>query len=561
MIKNVFKLTNILLKDSVMNQYVANKKNGKINKKSFFGWLVVILTMIITYVSFEIIKVLAQINQPTIFLNSLFLIMDIIMIFQVILSSTNIYFFSSDLDILLPLPIKSEELLLAKFNVILRNLYFTEFIFALFPLMIYGNIVGSGIMFYLYVLIVLLFFPILINFIVSIIMMFAVKLSKFVKNKDVFQIIITLIFILFMCFIEFKGFNTIAGKLENNLNFENEQIMNFIYNFNEKLQNISKYFLNINPCVELLNNSDKLFSVMYLLKIIFIELIFLFLFIFIGKKYYLKNILSNKKYSIFKKVDEEYIEKKSRKKSVKRAYLEKEFKMLFRNPIFFIQCVFPSILLMVSIIVIVIISFPNLKAILQSDLFDKNMTFSVDLSVICLILGIIQIIFTLSNISISAISREGKNILYMKFLPIDFLKQFFYKAKLQIFLNNILIIFVLIIVKLIFPEFGLLYLLFLFVLSNLLDILDSHLMLLLDLYKPNLHWKSDYEAIKNNGNKLFQYILTIVFILLIVYFYKIFNDVNLCLACFFMILILIISILILNKFIKVNINKLFKKIN
>ena len=92
------------------------------------------------------------------------------------------------------------------------------------------------------------------------------------------------------------------------------------------------------------------------------------------------------------------------------------------------------------------------------------MTFSVDLSIICLILGIIQIIFTLSNISISAISREGKNILYMKFLLIDFLNQFFYKAKLQIFLNNILIIFVLIIVKLIFPEFGLLYLLFLFVL-------------------------------------------------------------------------------------------------
>lgn len=186
---------------------------------------------------------------------------------------------------------------------------------------------------------------------------------------------------------------------------------------------------------------------------------------------------------------------------------------------------------------------------------------SVDLSVICLILGIIQIIFTISNISISSISREGKNAIYMKFIPVDFYKQFVYKSIPQIFVNMVMIFAILILIKLIFPNFNFIYLIFLFILANLLNILNSKLMVLVDLYRPNLNWNADYEAIKNNNNKLFQYVLTIIIILLLVYFYKIFFDINLNLACFFIILILIILILILNKIIKININKLFKKIN
>ena len=70
----------------------------------------------------------------------------------------------------------------------------------------------------------------------------------------------------------------------------------------------------------------------------------------------------------------------------------------------------------------------------------------------------------------------------------------------------------------------------------------------------------DYEAIKNGNNKLFQYAFTILMILILVYFYNIFSDINLILACILIIFILIILILILNKIIKININKLFKKI-
>lgn len=127
-------------------------------------------------------------------------------------------------------------------------------------------------------------------------MMILLKLSKFVKNKDIFQIIITLIFLFIVFLLEFKIGTNVIDKIDNNLNIQSEQVVNAFSEFNKKLENINKYFLEINPIIDILNNYNKLISIFYLLKIILINLIFFILFIFIGNKYYLKNILKNKNY-------------------------------------------------------------------------------------------------------------------------------------------------------------------------------------------------------------------------------------------------------------------------
>ena len=559
-IKNIINLTKILLTNSFQNPYIIDEKTNKINKKSPFVWLLIILMITISYLSYEIIKKLVYINQTTIFLNIFFLLLMIIMIFQVILASTNVYFFSKDYEVLLPLPIKSEELLISKFNTILINLYFSELIFAIFPLIIFGILTDAGILYYFYLIIILLIFPILSNLIVSLIMMIFMKLSKFIKNKDIFQILITLIFIFIVFILEFQVVSNVINKMDDNVSITNEEVANEFDNFNNKLENNCKYFLIINPTVNILNNYNKLISIFELIKIIFINFIFLILFIFIGKKYYLKNILNNNNI-YFKKINNNKIEKKLKKIKIKKSYLKKEFKVLFKNPIFFMQCIFPTLILVISCVLIIFIGLPNLRAILTSDLLGEKIEFSVDLNVMCLMLGIIQFIFTMSNISISAISREGKNARLMKYIPVDFYKQFIYKTIPQILLNNILIIIILILTKLIFPEFQIIYLIYIFILANLFNIINSKLMVLVDLSRPNLNWKIDYEAIKNNNNKLFQYVLTIIIILILIYFNKVFSDVNLNFACILIFISLNILIIVINKIIKINIKKLFSKIN
>ncbi len=554
-IKNIFNLTKIFFKNSFQNPYIIDKKT---NKKSIFFWLIIIITIAISYLSMEIVKVLVDINQPTIFLDIFFLLLNIIIIFQISLVSINVYFFSKDLELVLPLPIKQDELLISKFNTILINLYFSELIFALCPLLIYGIYTNSGIIYYLYLFIILLIFPIFINLIVSIIMMFLIKLSKFIKNTDLFQIFITFIFIFVFSLIIFKIGNNVINKIENNIDTGNIEVLN---NFNNKFENINKYFLIIDPSIKILNNYNKLNSILELIKIILFNLVFLILFILIGKKYYLKNILKNNNKYYLKKINNKNLEKKLKKINKGISYVKKEFKILFKNPIFFMQCIFPSLIMIISIFIIILVALPNFQKFFSSDVFGKNIVLSVDLSVACLVLGIIQIIFTLSNISITAISREGKSAIYMKYMPIDFYKQFIYKSMPQILINLILVFLILIFIKLIFPIFNFINLLFLFILANLLNILNSIFMIFIDLYRPNLNWDADFEAIKNNNNKLFQYLFTIIIILLLIYFCKIFSKINLNFACFIIIFILIILVLIINKLIKININKLFKKIN
>lgn len=559
-IKSIFNLTKIFFKNSFQNPYIIDPKTNKINKKSIFVWLILIVMTGISFLSYEVINELVKVGQPILFLNSFFLLFMMIIIFQIILASTNVYFFSKDLEVLLPLPLKSEELLISKFNTIVVNLYFSELIFAFFPLIIYGICTYAGILYYVYLFLILLIFPILPTLFISIITMFFMKLSKFIKNKDAFQIIITLIFIFIMFGVEFKLGSTIINKFDNNSNINTEEVVETFNQFNEKIKNVYKYFLEINPTIEIIKNYNKLNSIFNLLKIIFIDLLFLILFIFIGKKYYLKNILKNNNNYYLNKIQKNNFQKKCKKITIKKSYIKKEFKLLFKNPIFFMQCIFPIFILIISLIIITIFTFPNLKAILTSDILGDEIDFSIDLNVICLVLGILQFIFTISNVSITSISREGKNANYMKFIPVSFFKQFIYKSIPQIIINMLLTFVILILLKVILPEFNLIYLFLIFIIANLFNIINSELMVVVDLYKPNLNWKADYEAIKNN-NKLFQYVLTILIILILIYFNKIFDKLNLIISCLLIILILIILIFIINIIIKININKLFKKIN
>ena len=307
----------------------------------------------------------------------------------------------------------------------------------------------------------------------------------------------------------------------------------------------------------MLDNYNNINSIINLLKIILIDAIFLILFIFIGKKYYLKNILKNNIVYI-KKMNKKYNKKILKKSSKAKSYIMKEIKLIKNNHVYFMQCVMPTIILMVAIVIISFFAIPNIRSFIENELDIGQVP--IDLSFVGLILGLIQIILTISNISITSISREGINAKYMKSLPIDFYKQYIYKTIPQIILNEIFIVVILVFVKLIFPIFSFVQLLLIFILANLINVLNSDLMVLVDLYRPNLKWKEYYEAISQNNNKLFQYVLTIIIILSLVYFKKTYSNLKLEMACFIIMAIIIFIIIIINFIVKKNIKKLYRNV-
>ena len=559
-IKNIINLTKIFFQDSFQYTNIVNKKTNKLNKSSIKIWLMIIIMTAITYLSYILIKNLDLINYPSIFLNAFFFILMTVLIFQVILICMNVYYFSKDMELILPLPIKPIDLLIAKVNTIIINTYFLEMVFILFPLIIYGIYISAGILFYIYALIILVIFPILPILVISIIMMFLMKLSKFVKNKDIFQVIITLLFIALVFFAEFKVIKNVINQNNYEINYEENEAVNELNIFNNKLEKINKIFVETNHFSYILNNSNEIVSVIKLLEIIALDIVFFIIFIFIGKITYLKNILKNNNFNATKKISEINLNKKCRKKYKGISYVITDFKLIFKNPIFFIQCVFPTLIIIITLLIILMFAIPNIRNLLNSTLFQEQMI-EFDFKTICAILIGIQVILTFSNLSITSISRQGKNAIYMKILPVDYYKQIIYKSIPQIIINAVFILTLLIVINAVIPNIKFLYYLYIFIIANLLSIFNSILMVILDLNEPNLEWSAEYQVVSQNNKKIYQYAMTIIVILLLTYFAKIFVDYSIHLSCIFMICLLIIILLIFNIIIFKNKIKLFEKIN
>lgn len=560
-LKKIIDLTKIFLKDSYQNMNIINKEKNKINKKSVYVWGIVIICLALFYISNEIISKLRSIGQESIFLNIYFLILTVLIIFQTILVCTNIFYFSKDIEFILPLPIKSEELLIAKFCTLVCTLYISEIIFGIIPISMYGILTNATFLFFIYEFLIFATFPIFLAIGVSIIMMFVMKISKFIKNKDLFQVIITLLLLIVMFLIEYKCIGSIfLDYNQSDITTEQQQIIERIEEFNNRIKISNKYFLVVNPSIKILEKNDFK-SILELIKIILIDIISFGIFIFIGKITYLKDILKNTAYLKNNKNKKINLYKKSKKKNIGKSYMIKEFKSLFRNPMFFMQCVYPVLIFLVTIIIMSVILVPKLEELFNNEEFIKSIgSLSFDLSVVYLILGGIQILFMISITSLTAISREGKQAIVMKYLPISYYKQFIYKGIPQIFINMISIIVILSLVFICIPSINVLTKIIMFILAILLNIINSYSMLIVDLIRPKLEWDTEYEVFKQNNNKIFQYAFSVIIILLLMYFNNIFKDVEINTALMITALILLILIILILFIVKKIENKLLNKI-
>ena len=395
-------------------------------------------------------------------------------------------------------------------------------------------------------------------------MLFVMQLSKIIKNKETFQLFVTIILIGLFTMFESYAFKEVLSNVEEIEQIQQGQEVNLMQTINEKVTDINKYLITINPSVKILTENNILNGVIQIIKILFINIITFILFILTGKKLYLKNILINIEKINIKKRKKKKENYKYKKNSKKNAYIKKEFKDLIKTPTFFMQCVIPSILTIVALALIIISVYPSLLTIMQDETIVAEMPeFKLDITLVTIIVVIIQIAYTTSNLSITAISRKGKNAFFIKYIPISMYKQFIYMNIPQILLNLLISLIILGAAKYLMPEIPIIYLIIIFIIGLVLNIINSFLMLVVDLRKPNLEWDNETDAIKQNKNKLFQYVLSIIICLILIYFKQVFEGfkINLNLFVIFILIFLLFILFLINNKIKNKINKLFNRIN
>ena len=558
-IRNIINLSNIFIKENDKYLNVFDQDNKKINTKSMLFWSYLIIFFAVFYISSKVIEYTISIQKPSIYLNGFLLFLQMMIILKTIMVSMNVFYFSKDIDNIIHMPFKPIEILISKFNAILFMNYELEIIIALVPLLMYQVYTYINLPSIINLIIILISFPIFATVVISVLLIILMKLVNFFKNKDIMQICISSILTISIMFGLSVGLKYVFDNQEM-INDNKEMVYN---NIDTKLIQLNKCLISIEPASNILQENSILVKILNYIKLILINICVIIIFIIAGNTLYLKQLLKAKFYYKNKKavLSENKLNKKCKKKSKGKSYVKKEFKILLKNPLFFIQNIYPTIILTITIVLILMIFVPIFRELIIKEEYTEirdGLKFNIE--AVCIIIGGIQIIGLFNYTSITAFSREGQNAYMMKILPISLYKQFVYKNIPQILINTISSIIILAIINYKIPEIGIKYIVVIGGLTFLLTMINSFILCLIDLLMPKLKWNSEYEILRNNKNKLLQYVLLIFNIIFLISINNLFNkfDLNISLSLYASILISIF--IIINIYINKYKNKLYRKI-
>ena len=547
----VISLTKVIFKNSFQNMETAKEANTNKKSKSMvilYIFVFIYLAGIIGVFSNGLIKELIAIKQEQMFIGLILLGIAGFVLIQSIFSAINILYYSKDNEYILPLPIKPREIVASKTNVLLITEYFVIAIIGLIPLSIYGILTSASGAYYIAMAIVLLTFPIIPVLISSLLVLIVMSFSKFAKNKNRFQLIATLFIIAIICVLSFTTSSQETSP---------EELIEMVTKANGLVETIRGAFPTLGMAIESLVNTNLQNQILNLLLLVTTTGIIYILYIILGQKLYLKgavgNLSSGKKTK--KKIDARKLFKKS---TLFGTYVGKEFKTLLRNPVFFMQCVLPAILFPILIIGL---SFVGIKGEQNSELesianiIQNKTSIYLGIGILCAVQFFLMFIY----ISATAISRDGENAVFIKYIPVPFIKQIDYKVFPNIVMTTFMSILTIIMVEYLL-KIPIIYILLIVIASIIMGIFHSYISIIVDLKRPKLEWNSEYAVVKQNMNLMWPVILGLVNITIIVALAIICNFINSYIFIAVISLIYIFLTIVIRNYIKKNEEKLLEKI-
>ena len=539
--EKVIKLTKIFLKNSFSNMDarmgISTKSKSKI---LIYGILFLYFAGLITFLGYNLLDGLIAIHQETIFVGMILFMIFGLAIIQTIFSSINILYFTKDSEYLLPLPLKPYQIILARTNVMLIAEYVIIFLIGFIPLVMYGILTGAGIVYYLTMILAVILVPILPVLLISMLVMFIMSFAKLTKNRNRFQLFATL---LVLAIIIALSISTSGMKQD----LTNEEMAQMVVQANGMIELVKGYVPTVDYLMEALTTNSLFTAIVEVLKTLGITIIGFIVYMLIAQKIYFKGLVGNLFGGGASSSNKEINQKEYRNSKLYKSYVGKEFKNMARNPVFLMQCLIPAVLIPIIMVVVVYAGLNSdgmgLEQITQMIQQMPTNTFFIA----CIILGVIQFFTMFIYISITAISRDGENAVFMKYIPVSLYKQYMYKI-----IPNIIMNIVTIIITLGMAEYLLnlpaITLIALFIVATIMGILQSIAMIIVDLKRPKLNWDSEYAVAKQNLNLVFPVLLAMVNIVILVGFVYLLKDINVYVGVGILGILYIIATVITNKY-------------
>ena len=500
---NTIALVKVLSKSMLSNFSRSGKKQSS-NFGSKLGFFLFAAAMLACFIPLAIsahdLSIGLGLRGSNLVVQFLILVMALLSLFMGLFTNISILFLSKDNDQLLYLPFKPREIFVARMIMSLVSSYLLIILFFVPSAIGVGIAQSASWMFYLSVLVATLLVPIIPVIISSTILVVFVSIFKFLRNRT----IVTYAIIAFSFILGF-GVSYLLESYMPEITSETD-VFQLITRYEEAINTLCQYLMFALPLIKIVDITVIWWMrVLWLVVYVGLTTLFMFLAVSLSSKLYLRSLLNinsgvrKKKYSEAKANKE--IEKK---KSVFGVLLSNEKKSLFRNPMSFLNLVFP-VVMPTAIAVILLTSVSNMDRIT----INSALPYIKDYynHIILAIGGIFSITSMYSAVSYS---KEGNNNFAMNYLPVSFMKVFLSKVILGTILNMIpfvacmIAIYVVVDIDVMVTLHGLICAIVAIFAVNMIGVF-------IDINRPKLKWISEVEAVKNNMNIFYYMVVAVLF--------------------------------------------------
>jgi ABC-2 type transport system permease protein len=476
---------------------VDQGKRKKSSKILLYGFaLLMIVAFLPTlamlhFLTIDAVDLLAPFQQTGVIIALLFNSLALMIFFFGIFLIPAVFYFSRDIETLLALPLKPVEILVSKFTVTLIYEYLTLALFFIPVISGFARAVSPDLLFYVFAIIVFLILPIIPLILAGLIIMLIMWLIPFAKNRDFFNMIsggIALIFALWLNYA-LAGLATVT---------EGDLINMLIEGNNSLIALFQSFIPNIPFAISAVVNND----IIQLLISLAITVGIFAGFLLLSQVLYFRGVIGvNETSSSRRQLSSKDFSRSTRSQKAIVTYLLKELRLLFRTPIYLMNCVSINVLLPV-LFIIMTASFPE-----EEDLFAIILTIPWDNVLAISLASAFGVAFglvmgSMNMVSATAISREGQHVYFMKMIPMEIMDQLHAKS-LSGFLLSLLGLILTVIPAAYFLKAPWYILAIFSVMAILGSLFINYLSIIVDVIHPKLVWETEQAAVKQNINFIF----------------------------------------------------------
>lgn len=428
-------------------------------------------------------EALAPNNLTYIILTIFIMFTSLLTVIEGIYKSQGILFEAKDNDLLFSLPISKSKIFFTRVFKLITFQFLYNSLFMLPAIVVYVVYEKTNLNFYLISLVMLVLLPI-IPTIVSCIIGYIIKgISSRFKARNIMQVILTSIMLLFIFYVSFNMQSMIAN-ITQNANSINEVI--------------TKVYYPAGLYINLIQN----FNVVDFIILLAINIIPAIVFVYLASIFYFKitSKLGEKGNSSKKANWSKYSDKTFKVRSKLSGLIHKEMKRFFSSPIFIVNAGFGMILMIAVTIAISI----NFDGIINSMMQGKDIqipTNEIKAMMPKIFYGFVVFISCMTSMTSSMISLEGKSFNITKSLPVSTEKILLSK----VLTSNIISIPIILICDVIFFiafRVAIIDIIFILLASIIMPTFTALIGILMNLKYPKMDATSDAEVVKQSMSSM-----------------------------------------------------------